>query len=224
MRKPICKLTFRQMSATDLDTFSQGVLIGIYQNTLVFATPVIAEVDLQTIYNDYVTAYVDYEQYGLTKKTAYLNAKSSLVDALNTLVVYVDSIAMGDVSIIALSGFVPSREVDEPSQPLGKISNFTVKQTENSGELFVNISSLAGFGRLSYGCICVEGEPIDGFTMDNGRITIPSGAAMVVLDFNKSRQKLISGLTAGIVYYIYVFANNTVSVSPLSDFRKIMAT
>mgnify|MGYP003503629454 CR=1 FL=1 len=114
------------MNATDLDTFSQGVLIGIYQNTLVFATPVIAEVDLQTIYNDYVTAYVAYEQYGLTKKTAYLNAKSSLIDALNTLVVYVDSIAMGDVSTIALSGFIPSREVDEPSQPLGKISNFTV--------------------------------------------------------------------------------------------------
>ena len=176
------------MSATDLDTFSQGVLIGIYQNTLVFATPVIAEVDLQTIYNDYVTAYVAYEQYGLTKKTAYLNAKSSLVDALNTLVVYVDSIAMGDVSTIAL------------------------------------ISSLSGFGRLSYGCICVEGEPIDGFTMDNGRITIPSGAGKVVVDFNKSRQKLIGGLTPGTVYFIYVFANNTVSVSPLSDFRKIMAT
>ena len=224
MRKPICKLTFRQMSATDLDTFSQGVLIGIYQNTLVFATPVIAEVDLQTIYNDYVAAYVAYEQFGLTKKTAYLNAKSSLIDALNTLVVYVDSIAMGDVSVIALSGFIPSREVNEPSAPLEKLNNFTVKQTQNSGELFVNINAVNGFGRLSYGCICVEGEPIAGFTMDNGRITIPSGVAMVVVDFNKSRQKLISGLTPGTVYYIYVFANNTVSVSPLSDFRKIMAT
>ena len=44
----------------------------------------------------------------------------------------------------------------------------------------------------------------------------------VNFDYNKSRQKVFRGLIPGKTYFIYVFATNLVSVSPLSDFRQIM--
>ena len=46
----------------------------------------------------------------------------------------------------------------------------------------------------------------------------------VYFDYNESRQKVFRGLTPGKTYFIYVFATNLVSVSPLSDYRQIMAT
>lgn len=224
MKKPFCKLNFRQFSATGLDTFTQLVLIGIYQNASVFATPPIVEAALRTLYDKFVIAYADFDKYGITKKTTYLTAKDELLEALNTLAVYVDSVSMGNVSIIALSGFEPSKETDEPSKPLAKIDNFSVKRSENSGQLLVTIGAILNYGRLSYGCFCVEGQPLENFSMEDGLLKIPAGSPTVFIDYNKSRQKVIKGVTPGKLYFIYVFANNSVSVSPLSDYRQIMAT
>ena len=224
MKMPFCKLNFRQFSATSLDTFTQLVLIGIYQNATVFVTPPVIEALLKTLYDKFVTAYADFDKYGITKKTNYITAKDELIDALNILAVYVDSVSRGDISIIALSGFDPSKETDEPSKPLNKINNFSVKRSENSGQILVNINAILNYGRLSYGCICVEGQPLENLSVVDGGLVIPAGSPVVFMDYNKSRQKVIKGLTPGKLYFVYVFANNSVSVTPMSDYRQIMAS
>lgn len=60
MRMISCKLNFRKFSASGLDIFTQLVLIGIYQNASVFATPSVLEAILQTRYDKFVAAYVDF--------------------------------------------------------------------------------------------------------------------------------------------------------------------
>ena len=60
MRIPICKLNFRQFSATGLDTFSQLVLAGIYENTTPFATSPVDEARYKLKQQDFLEAYVEY--------------------------------------------------------------------------------------------------------------------------------------------------------------------
>lgn len=223
MRIPICKLFFRQYSATGLDTFSQLVLAGIYDNTTEFATPPIDEASYKAKQQDFLAAYVEYDKYGPVKKTNYLNAKRALVNILNTLAVYVDSVALGDASIIVLSGFEPSREQSQPSQPLPQISSFSVKRSESAGEIVINIASITNFGLVNYGCICVEGQPLAEISIVNGQLVFPAGGPLVRYDLNKTRRKVFNNLIAGKTYYFYVFAINSVSVSPLSGVRQLMA-
>ena len=223
MKKPICKLNFRQFSPTNLDTFGQKVLNGIYNYPVPFTAPAIAKADYEDAYNAYVSTYLDYEKYGITKKSAYLNAKASFLEVLNTLALYVELVALGDISIIALSGYEPSREVNEPVKPLEKIDNFSAKRTENAGEVQVMINAITGYGRITYTCFCVEGQPIEGLSVVNGQLRFPAEAPVVFYDNNKTRKKIFNNLTVGRNYFFYVFATNAISVSPLSDYRQVMA-
>ena len=223
MRIPVCKLNFRQFSATGLDTFSQLVLAGIYENTTPFATPPIDEANYKAKQQDFLAAYVEYDKYGPVKKTNYLNAKKAMVNILNTLAVYVDSVAFGDASIIILSGFEPSREQPQPSQPVPQINNFSVKRSDSIGEIVINIASLTNYGMVNYGCVCVEGQPLAEISIVNGQLVFPQGGPVVRYDLNKTRRKVFSNLTVGKIYYFYVFGINSVSVSPISGVRQLMA-
>ncbi len=223
MRQSYCKLSFHRFGASQLDSFSNRVKNGIYTNATTFATPVIVAADFTTVLTAFLTAAADYEQYGITKKTAYLTARLDLMEALDQLATYVNTVANGDVSIIALAGYEPSREMSQRSQPLPKIESFTAKRSDNSGQIVVNIPALVNYGVVNYGCLCSEGEPLSNFLMVNGQIKITPTDPLVYQDLNKTRRKVFSGLTPGTIYYFYVFAVNTVSVSPVSDVKQVMA-
>lgn len=223
MRIPFCKLDFRQFSATGLDTFSQLVLAGIYLNAIIFGAPPVTEADYIIIRNKFVDAFVEYTKYGAVKKTEFENAKKALVEMLNTLAAYVNSVALGDASKIILSGFEPSKAMPQPTADLVQPSNFTVKRSENTGEIIVTIAPVVNYGIVNYGCICVQGKPLDDLSIVNGQVVFPDGSPSVRFDINKSRRKVFSSLTVGETYFFYVFAINSASVSPLSDVRKLMA-
>ncbi|WNM18243.1 hypothetical protein [Flavobacterium capsici] len=223
MRIRFCKLNFRQYTATSLDTFCELILGGLYQNAAVFVAPPYSEAEFTATKSAFINAFVEYDKYGPSKLTEFLNAYNALIAMLNSLAAYVNSVALGDASKIVLSGFEPSKEAAQPVPPLVQFTNFTVKRSENAGEVIVNIFPVSNFGVVNYGCICVEGRELSDLSIVNGQLVFPEGIPAVRYDLNKSRRKVFSNLKVGVVYYFYVFGVNTVSVSPLSIPLKLMA-
>ncbi|MGL2964577.1 fibronectin type III domain-containing protein [Flavobacterium sp. RSB2_4_14] len=223
MANQFCKLEFHKYGASRLDTFTSQVKNGIYTNPTVFVTPPVSEGDFSRTQETFNAAAADYTTYGITKKTAYLNAKNNLLEELDSLAAYVDTTADGDVSIIALSGFEPSKETYQRATPLDKIETFLLKRTNVAGQIIIEIPVISNKGTVNYCCVCSEGVPIANPELSNGQIILEQGDPQVRQDFNKSRRKVFNGLTPGTVYYFYVFATNTVSVSPISDPKNLMA-
>jgi len=49
------------------------------------------------------------------------------------------------------------------------------------------------FGVVNYGCICVQGKPLEDVSFINGQLVLPEGTATVRHDVNKSREKYLVG-------------------------------
>ena len=223
MKIQMCKLNFRQSTYSGLDTFAEIILGGLYQNPTIFVTPPYTEAQFVTIKNNFVAAYVEYDKLGPSKKTEFDLAFNEMMAMLNALAAYVNSVALGDASKIVLSGFEPTKEVNQPAQPLVKPVNYQLKRSENAGEIIVNIASLGNFGVVNYGCLCSEGKDLGEITIANGQLILPENATVLRYDVNKSKLKVFNNLKVGVMYYFYVYAVNSVSVSPLSSVQKIMA-
>ena len=223
MNNQFSKLVFRRYGAPRLLDFTIKVYNGIYENVTVFPTPTVPRDEYETVMNKFETTYSSYKALGFTRKQDFLDARDKLLTVLDTLASYVDAIARGNASTIALSGFEPSKETYQRATPLEKIESFTFKRTNVTGQIIVEIPVISNKGTVNYACICSEGEPISNPSLLNGQIVLAPGDPAVRQDFNKSRRKIFNGLTPGVVYYFYVFATNTVSVSPLSDVKSVMA-
>ena len=218
-----CTLGYHRYGTSQLDTFSAEVGNGIYTNPTVFINPPFAPAEYDKVRAIFEAAAADYAKYGAVKKTAFVAARKKLIDVLDVQADYVDGIANGDASIIQLAGFIPSSSTPQSSSPLEKINSFIAKRTDNSGEVYVEIPSIKGYGTINYGCIVSEGAPLSAITINDGQITLTDNTATVRIDFNKSRKKLFKSLTIGTTYYFYVYATNAVSVSPISDSKTVMA-
>ena len=224
MKTITCRLEYHKYGTSALDTFSNEVKNGIFNNPTVFATPPLKEVDVTAQQSAFNNAAADYVQYGITKKVAFTEAKTALMTMLDTLATYVDSVALGNVSIIALGGFVPTSETLQSTEPLPKIEAFDVNLSKSSGEILVDIPAYANQVNVNYNCICVEDAPLQAPALYNGQIVLHATDPMVRQDFNKSRKKIFAGLTPGKKYYFYVFGANTAGVSPLSNPQSIWAS
>lgn len=223
MKIQVCKLDFRQFSFSGLDTFAELILGGLYQNAAIFVTPPYTEEEFVIVKTKFIDAYVQYDKFGLSKKTEFDIAFNNMMAMLNALAAYVNSVALGDASKIVLSGFEPTKEVNQPAQPLLNQVSYSLKRSENSGEIIVNIASLRNFGVVNYGCLCIEGNELENVSIVNGQLMLPEGTSTVRYDLNKSKRKMFSNLKVGVVYFFYVYAVNSVSVSPLSSAQKLMA-
>jgi len=223
MSRQFSKLEFRRYGAPRLLEFANQVYSGIYENTAVFASPVVPREEYEVVMQKFEKAYANYKSLGFTRKQDFLDARNKLLNYLDSLAEYVDSVAKGNASTIALSGFEPSKETYQRATPLDKIENFVFKRTSVSGQIIVDIPVISNKGTVNYACICSEGEPLSNPMLFNGQLMVAPGDPAVRQDFNKSRRKVFNGLTPGVVYYFYVFATNTVSVSPLSDAKSVMA-
>jgi hypothetical protein len=223
MSVPHCTFGYHQYGTSTLDTFSSQVSNGIYTNAQPFANPIITASAFSTIQQAFSTAAADYATYGAVKKTTFTNARKTLIDTLDLLADYVDSIAQGDESVIILSGYVPSASISQSNIPLDRIDAFSVKRTNIDAEIAVEIQAINHHGTVNYFCICSEGSPLPNPILVDGQLVLENISNKVRYDFMKSRKKIFKSLQPGVVYYFYVFACNTVSVSPLSDVKSIMA-
>jgi hypothetical protein len=218
-----CTLEFHQFGISDLDTQASQVFNGIYTNPGTFPAPPVTEVNFTANKSAFSTAAADYTTYGLTKKATFIAARKVLINDMDGLADYVDSVALGNESIIVLSGFNPSTAAAQKNLPVEKIPFFTAKHADIVGEITIEIPAILNRGYVNYSCICCEGAPLTNPVLQNGQIKIAATDGTVRNDVSKSRKKTFTGLTPGTVYYFYVYASNSVSVSPLSDAKSIMA-
>ena len=221
MKKIVCRLDYHKFSTSSLDTFVIEVRNGIFTNAGTFTTPPFLETEYEIVQEKYNNAASDYAQYGLTKKVAFIDAKEDMIQTLDKLAAYVDTVANGNVSTIALSGFVPTSDVVHPTAPLGKIDSFEISLTKISGEVSVVIPPFSNQTGVNYICVCVEDKPLVNSSIINGRLTVSSDDGSVSIDCNRSRQKMFTGLTPGTKYYFYAFAINATNVAPLSNPQSI---
>lgn len=218
-----CTFGYHYFGTSQLDTMANGVANGVYNNPTTFPTSPITQAAFATIRQAYNTTAADYATYGATKKTAFVNAQKTLINALDLLADYVNSVALGDQSIIILAGFTPSSTVVQSNTPVGQINAFVVRRSNTIGEIMVEIPAIKNHGTINYFCCCSEGTPLTNPVMVNGQLKTDPADGFVRIDTNKSRKKIFTGLTPGVMYYFYVSASNTVSVSPLSDVKALMA-
>jgi len=223
MKIQFCKSEFRQYGNSKLDTFSGEVKNGIYTNPTVFVTPAVSESDFSQTLTEFSTAAAEYSLLGITKRTVFENKRQKLIRYLDILAKYTDRVAQGDVSIIALSGFIPSSSSKMHAPVLDKLQYFLLKRTEVAGEIIVDIQPVSNKGAVSYGCLCVEGAPLNHPVFVNGQLKLSTDGPAILQDANKSRRKVFTGLTLGVVYFFYVYATNPTGVSPLSDPKNILA-
>ena len=222
MSKSHCILDYHRFNVLALENRASQVANGIYTNTSIFSVPVIAKQEFEAIQMGFSSAAAEYATYGAVKKTAFTNSRSKIINSLDQLADYTDSVADGDESIIILSGFVPSSTVPQSNIPLNKIESFSLTRS-NPLEVTVEIPAITGHGAINYFCICSEEAPIENLSIVDGQLVLDTVTTKVRFDFNKSKKKVFKGLLSKATYYFYVFASNTVSVSPISDVKSIIA-
>ncbi|MGV9005072.1 hypothetical protein [Flavobacterium sp.] len=221
MKKIVCRYDFHKSNSTELDTFSGEVRNGVYTNPTVFTVPPVTESDFIVFQQTFSATAAEYAQYGFTKKVAFDNARFALVNTLDSIADFVNKIAYGNASTIALSGFVPTSDTTTASVPLGKIDSFEVKLTKSSGEITVSIPAYSNQPNVAYGCICIANVPLTNLSIINGQFRFTADDKGIIIDLNRSRQKTFYALVPGIKYYFYAYATNSAGVSPLSNAQSI---
>lgn len=218
MKKRTCRLSFRYYGNAVLDTFSNGVLNGIFNNELIFVTPPLMSADFKSIITAYNTALSVYKANGINYKTDFLHSKNKLVDTLTALATYVNGIANGDPSIITLAGFIPTAGELHIAPQLEKILVVTVKVPNIYGQVIIETPAIVGKGVTGYALILVSGEPlnVENFANDTLDITATEGQK-IIINLSKGKKKIVNGLDSNLIYYGYMYAVNATGVSPLSD-------
>lgn len=219
-----CKLRFNRLKKEAFNGLLNEVKNGIYTNSSVFITPPVTEPEFLELHNTFLEARANFETYGITKKTDYIAARKAMFDILMLLAQYVNTVAHGNVSVIALSGFTPTVAVPKKNQVLEKFTHFEIIRNNVEGELMITIPPVLDKGTVHYSCLCIKGPDFPEVSLKNGQIEINSHGAPLLIDTTKSRKKKFTRLTPGSLYHLYVYATNTVSVSPISDVKSVWAT
>lgn len=220
-----CKRNYRKIKIDELDVFALIVLNGIFTNMMTFPMPPIAQPMFQSLIDTYMSKRSGYKG-GTVSKGDFELAKEALIQALYTLATYVDSVAQGDVNIILLSGYEPTKGSPSASIPPARAENVKLEIAAPSE---MSASCNVVLGAETYGAILSANIPlppditVNGFGQiiindDAGEATtaVTLSSVRFILDLNKSRIKKFRGLTKGTVYYLYYFSVNSAGVSPLS--------
>jgi len=217
--KSYCKLDFHEFGVPKLNALASEVRNGIYANTGVFATPPVTLSEYEHAQSVFAIAAADYKKYGITEKVSFVEARNNLIIKLDRMADYVDVLSEGDVSLIALAGFMTRKDRFKRVDSINKIEEFAIKKTNVLGKVIVEIPAIVDKGSVNYGCLCIEGAPLRNTTLINGQFSLATDGTEIYQDCNKSRKKVFQVLKPGTQYYFYVFASNSISVSPLSDYK-----
>ena len=231
--KIICRLNFHYFSVALFKLFFEAVKNGIYNNPSTFMAPTVTQIALEALIEDYNTKYTKFKNRTGTKAD-FLLAKTALMNALDTLAVYVNGVAENNPEIIMLAGYTPTKGVNSnvtpPVQPVGVVITRGIP-----GVLETDCTPVATVE--SYGAILVANNPLPENIRMNGLgqleiIDDDINAAMAItgttaepgvpvikglIDMNKSRKKKFINLEIGTTYYVYYWAMNAGGVSPLSE-------
>lgn len=236
MRPIKCSLAYHKTNVGKLDTFAAGVKDGIYGNPTTFVTPIITEVDFDAAIRDYVFTYAAYVQGGNAQKGPYYASEETLMGMLDDQAVYVDSVAQGNVNLIWISGFKPTKGTVSKKPAPAQCVGVEVKRG-STGVLLAECENQDVVD--TYICIVTAGAPIPNNVNinDGGQLAVGENAPAIplnsanpaatalpliqsnggIFDFNKTRKKKFLGLTPGVTYYITFFGINAAGVGQFSD-------
>ncbi len=221
------KENYKRIKLKALEDFALLLLAGIYNNILIFVAPPIMQAAFAALVSDYASKLALYKARSLSKAEFDLS-KTAILNALDTLRVYVDSVAMGDPTIISLAGYEPTKGSASSSNPPVQPTGITFAKGI-TGEFVTECEIIPG--AVGYNAALVANNPIPPNAVMNGlgQMVVTdanSGPAMpgpspsgidCIIDFNKSRTKKFTGLQIGTTYYLYYWAMNAAGVSPMSD-------
>ena len=225
MRKSTCSVSFRKKVGIALENFADLVKTGVYENALVFKNPTITLLIFTALLADFVTARVAYEQGGSAQLPAYKKAMKALIEALNTLAPFVDSIALGDIPTIKMAGFEATFDPSQIGKPgASKVQGLTlvveggaVEELTSDCESFPAGTSFVGI--LSEGALLPAGVTVDAL----GAVNIPvNTATRIIVHTSKQRKKKFKNLKSGLYYYCYYFILNKLGASQISNAVKTM--
>lgn len=236
MSKIRCSFSFHTSKVDYFPVFAGGVRDGIFGNPQTFAMPPLALPGFQARLDNYNNKRYAYEQGGMAQRGPYREAKADLMEALDTLVPYVDSVADGNVNIVTLAGYVPTKggksKAVKPDDPTG------VQLTRGAkGVLLAECDNQNK--QAHFGCILTANNPLpdniilndsgqlqilDEQEGNNKEVQLAAASIMVtaLLDLNPGRKKQFINLQPGVTYYVVFYASNSAGVSGFSGTVSIM--
>ena len=175
-------LAFAQLPVVQLPDFTTGVVNGLTKNAATFANPPVTPTALDAANKTLISAVAAAINGGTDDTNARDKADAVVIGMLRQLAAFVEDIAKGDETVIALSGFQPVERGPSPQQPLVKTIIQEIKN-EMSGQLLVRLNPQNN----AYG---YEGQ----MSSDGGK-TYQS-----ISTFSQARRIVVPSLTPGTVY------------------------
>jgi hypothetical protein len=210
-------LGYRNYSNRNLINLCTNVSNGIYNDSVQFGTPVVTEAVFETALHKFTDSVGRFENAPKIERAAMEQARKEMIELLDRLRIYVDSLANGSESLINLSGFVPTKGTVSKAATLVLVDSFDVRRTANLGEVEVEIHKNTSVEVAWYFVICSTLSNLTTDTIQNGFLTVQEAHVGMVINFNNGRIKKFTRLSTGVMYYFYLFAVNSVSVSALSS-------
>ncbi|MEC4050649.1 hypothetical protein OX284_014515 [Flavobacterium sp. SUN046] len=221
MKKIRCMLGYRNYGNGKLINLCTKVSNGIYNDSDRFSTPVVPQAEFNTALHNYTDSVGRFENAPKIERSSMEQARNVMIGILDRLRVYVDFLANGDESLINLSGFDPTKGTINKTTPLVLVDSFEARRTPNLGEVEVEIHKDTAVEIAWYFVICSKFSNLTSDTIENGLLDIQDSHIGMVINFNNGRIKKFTKLSTGVMYYFYVFAVNSVSVSALSNPRGV---
>ena len=231
MVKIRCKLNYHELRTTKIKVFAIGVRDGVFGNNPPFITPPTTIAALQLLIDDYSAKY-DAFLLHTASLSEVDDARDLLMEGLDLIRPYVDTVANGNATIVSLAGFVPTKgsttNVIIPVQPFGVTLVRGIQ-----GELIAECAVITDAD--SYGAVLASQPLPPWFTINGfGQVVIEQGSTPTpvpplppsapsagsiggILDLTKTRKKTFKDLEVGVTYYVYFWAVNAAGVSPLSN-------
>ncbi len=217
MKKVRCMLGYRNYSNRNLINLCTKVSNGIYNDSNEFSTPVVPQAEFENSLHKFTDSVGRFENAPKIERAAMEQARKEIIELLDSLRIYVDSLANGEESLINLSGFVPTKGNVTKTAALELVDSFDVRRTANLGEVEVEIHKNTSVDVVWYFVICSTLSNLSTDTIQNGFLTVQEAHLGMAINFNNGRIKKFTKLSTGVMYYFYVFAVNSVSVSVLSS-------
>ncbi len=161
--------------------------------------------ELQALITDFTKTQAIATSGGDLAKPPYITATASLRAGLVLYAPYVDKVAKGDITILALTPLPTTAEKDYAALILaGALATGLKSKKGRIGQFIVDCKS---FGpKVGYfAVICEGGLMPEGVTLDrNGQLKMPLGCMINIFTSSTTgKMKIFSNLTPGVFYYVY---------------------